>query len=102
MYYSCSCAASCATSPEGCCADYASCCAVTDPCYGIGDIGCCKNNTVYYCSGGALASQACTGSGTGTESCGWYAGDASYMAGYYCTSSTASDPSGTYPKACPF
>ena len=102
MYFTCSCAASCATSPSGCCADYASCCGATDPCQGIGDIGCCKNNTVYYCSGGSLGSQACAGSGTGTELCGWYVGDTSYPAGYYCTAAATADPSGTYPIACPF
>ncbi len=102
MYYSCSCAASCATSPTGCCADYASCCAVTDPCQGIGEIGCCKNNTVYYCSSGSLVTDVCTGGSAGYDLCGWYPGDASYMAGYYCTDTTAADPAGTYPKACPF
>jgi hypothetical protein len=57
---------------------------------------------VYYCSNGSLVTDVCTGGSAGYDLCGWYPGDASYMAGYYCTDTTAEDPAGTYPKACPF
>ena len=100
MYYTCSCAAGCATAGN-CCPDYKSCCGATDPCHGIGYEGCCKGTVVYYCDGGQLGSQECAGSNL--PACGWYGGDTEGNdPGYYCTTTSGSDPSGIHPRTCPF
>ncbi len=59
-----------------------------------GKIGCCANNTAYYCNGTTTpTAKACTG----TKVCGWDT-SASY---YDCVAAPGgADPSGTNPIAC--
>jgi MYXO-CTERM domain-containing protein len=62
------------------------------PCGAITSLGCCEDDsTSKYCVSGTLKSKTCTGS---TPKCGWS------KTGYYCTTTTDSDPSGVNPRLC--
>lgn len=55
-------------------------------------VGCCANQTLYFCAGGAVMSQNCLASPT----CGW-----DDKGGYYsCGTTGKADPAGKYPLSC--
>jgi len=57
--------------------------------------GCCKGQMLYTCETGKLVSMNC---GADNGKCGWSASASMYE----CGSSEGADPSGTYPRVCPF
>lgn len=75
-----------------------------DQCALVGqpDESCCDGDSLQVCGNDhTVALIDCTENG---NVCGWYAGDASYPAGYYCGPADMldnEDPAGTYPRACP-
>ncbi len=98
----CGCGNACAIDHTGCCPDWQSCCgALLNPCIADEKMRCCVGTSLQYCSGQTLMALACqTGSG---EACGWYAGDDSSPANYYCAEAgllLKEDPSGQKPRDC--
>jgi MYXO-CTERM domain-containing protein len=84
------CGGSCGACEAGLtCHEYGVC---VDPCQGIGYEGCCQDEQVLWCSGGALATIDCADK----PQCGWL--DTGY---YECGTEGAADPSGAFPKECP-
>ena len=63
-------------------------------CGNVAFVGCCHNNTVYYCLSGVLKQLDCTK----YPQCGWNPAN-----GYYgCRTDGGAEPSKKYPKACNF
>jgi len=59
-------------------------------CGSLGYVGCCAGQTLLFCSGGQVLSQACGGG------CGWNAAKGLYD----CGTSGGGDPTGIFPKSC--
>jgi len=68
-----------------------------DPCFGVGDAGCCEDGILLYCQDGILTSINCGASpDVDLDSCGWNA-----EFGYYdCVAEPSEDPAGA-PRECP-
>ncbi|MBM4398514.1 MAG: hypothetical protein FJ087_22875, partial [Deltaproteobacteria bacterium] len=92
------CGNSCGTCASGkTCNASGQCVTSSAGCGSITGVGCCAGTVNWWCAnvGGtkALQNEDC-----GPSGCGW--DQYQNPAGYYC-GKTGSDPSGTYPKACP-
>ena len=98
------CGGSCGACPAGEGCDQGQCVGSGDACGGITYEGCCDGDLLQYCADGELGAMDCTAE-SADNICGWFAGDASNPAGYYCgpagAVSPAGDPTGTFPLACP-
>ena len=82
---------------------------VADTCGPFDALGCCEGSTLVLCSGNQFAKVDCAQQEGAV--CGWYPGDDTNAAGYYCGPpldeqgapllDPAGDPSGQHPIACP-
>ena len=95
------CGGSCGSCSSGYTCDVYGACqpGTADPCNGITYEGCCSGTVTKWCENNAVQQVDCTTSpqgSTGTK-CGWDTANNFY----YCVSTAAADPSGTFPYACP-
>ena len=101
------CDGSCGECAVGTCTEDGQC---VDACDGLTYEGCCDGGSLHYCLNGEIEEQACVTPEHPDSICGWFTGNDSASAGYYCGLEetpeglplllASGDPDGVFPLLC--